>query len=90
MQNILYEADLETIEIVHSFILSFLESYIGTPGFKKSDPEYNILAGFYVGGVIEMIRWQGKQKNSQEFHSSQNYFIDLIKTILEFHIRYNT
>lgn len=81
IRNLLFSADLEAIDIMSDFMVTFLhlktEKFVG----GKMNPKYAVMSNFYAGGMISYLVWQARKDFPQEVKPMNPHLFELMNTL---------
>lgn len=83
IKNLVCDADNETLEILFDFILSASNLIIEKSSSGKTDPKFVVLSNFYVGGIINYLLWQIKNKFPSDIPPMNIYLYEIIEKFQE-------
>lgn len=88
MQNIILDADDETLQLVHNFIRSLSYKFFMIDDDRKDNFKYMLLTTFCEGGIYEIVSSLIKRQNLQKSEPAKEYLHDLLQTLFDFHTKY--
>jgi len=83
IKNLVYEANSEVLDVLHEYIISFLDI-----SSKKNEqgivsPKHVVLSSFFAGGMINYILWQVKNKFPSDTTPMNIYLFEIIERLRE-------
>lgn len=84
MQNIINEAEAETLGLLHNFIRMLLCKFFKMEDVQKESFEHSLLLTFCDGGIYEIIIYMIKKDYSQESETAKQCLHNLLKTLFDF------
>jgi len=83
IKNLVYEANSEVLDVLHEYIISFLDI-----SSKKNEqgivsPKHVVLSSFFAGGMVNYILWQVKNKFPADTTPMNIYLFEIIERLRE-------
>jgi len=83
IKNLVYEANSEVLDVLHEYIISFLNI-----SSKKNEqgivsPKHVVLSSFFAGGMVNYILWQVKNKFPADTTPMNIYLFEIIERLRE-------
>jgi AcrR family transcriptional regulator len=82
IQNLIYDADDETVEILCAFVLSAFRVADGYDD-EAADPGRIVVSNFFAGGMIQYLRWQARNKFPPHVMPVNKYLRGIIRDFRE-------
>lgn len=81
--NLMNNADTFTMEVLHRFTISVLNLPIQTEKDGKTSHDYVVLSNFCVGGVLNWLSWQIKNKFPPDLQLINTHLYTILKVLLD-------
>ena len=83
IKNLVYEANSEVLDVLHEYIISFLNISSKKNNQGVVSPKHVVLSSFFAGGMVNYILWQVKNKFPADTTPMNIYLFEIIERLRE-------